>query len=116
MLIQSVGGNMGKDNFVSSIKESELKEGHMKAVRVKGQPILLVRQGGGVFGVFNHCPHMGCSFEGGILRDYIVMCPCHGWKFDVRNGQYTENPQTTLQTYRCRIEKGKIYVEIEKQK
>ena len=28
---------MGKDGFVSSIKESELKEGHMKPVRVKGQ-------------------------------------------------------------------------------
>ena len=107
---------MSEDNFASSIKESELKEGHMKAVQTKGRPILLVRQGGVVFGIFNRCPHMGCTFEGGILSEYIVMCPCHGWKFDVRNGQYTETPQITLQTYRCRIEKGKISIEIEKQK
>jgi nitrite reductase/ring-hydroxylating ferredoxin subunit len=107
---------MSKDNFVSFIKESEIKEGQMKSVRVKGTPILLVRQGGEVFGLFNRCPHMFCSFEGGILRDYLVMCPCHGWKFDIRNGQYQENMQTTLQTYRCKIENGKIYVEIEKHK
>lgn len=60
---------MSKDNFVPSIKESEIKEGQMKAVRVKGRPILLVRQGGEVFGVSNRCPHMGCTFEGGILTD-----------------------------------------------
>lgn len=103
---------MSKENFVPSIKESEIKEGQMKAVRVKGRPILLVRQGGEVFGVSNRCPHMGCTFEGGILRDYLVMCPCHGWKFDVRNGQYQENKETALQTYRCKIENGKINVEI----
>ena len=103
---------MNKTNFVSSIKESELKEGEMKAVRIKGKPILLVRQGGEIFGLSNRCPHMGCTFEGGILRDYLVMCPCHGWKFDVRNGQYTENNLTILTSYRCKVENGKIFVEI----
>jgi len=107
---------MNKDGFVFSIKESELKDGQMKAVRVKGKHILLVRQGGEVFGLSNRCPHMGCTFEGGLLRDYLVMCPCHGWKFDIRNGQYTENAQTTLQTYLCKIENGKIFIEIEKPK
>jgi len=105
---------MSKDNFVPSIKESELKEGHMKPVRVKGRPILLVRQGGEVFGVSNLCPHAGCELQGGILTGYIVMCPCHGWKFDIRNGQYQKNRQTTLVYYRCKIVNGKINVEIKK--
>jgi len=110
------GESMNKDGFESSIKENELKDGQMKAVRVKGQPILLVKVGGEVFGLSNRCPHAGCTFEGGILRDYIVMCPCHGWKFDVRNGQYTENPLTILQTYRCKIMFDTIFIEIEKPK
>jgi 3-phenylpropionate/trans-cinnamate dioxygenase ferredoxin subunit len=107
---------MGKDGFESSIKDSGIPEGHMKAVRVKGRPILLVRVGGEVFGLSNRCPHAGCTFEGGILRDYIVMCPCHGWKFDIRTGEYTENKQTILQTYRCKVEGGKIFIEIKKPK
>ncbi len=107
---------LNKDGYASSIKERELLEGHMKAVRVKGNPILLVRKNSEVFGLFNRCLHMGCSLEGGILTDYILMCPCHGWKYDVRNGQYTENPLTALQTYRCKIEDGKIYVELKKPK
>jgi len=59
---------MGDDGFVASVKECEVGEGQMKAVRVKGKAILLVRQGGEVFGLSNCCPHMGCSFERGILR------------------------------------------------
>lgn len=34
---------MSKTGFVPSIKESELKEGKMKPVRLKDRPILLVR-------------------------------------------------------------------------
>jgi nitrite reductase/ring-hydroxylating ferredoxin subunit len=103
---------MGEENFVSCIKETDLEEGQMKAVRVKGKAILLVRPGGQVFGVSNRCPHMGCSFEKGILRDYMVMCPCHGWKFDVRNGQYELIKEITLESYRCKIQNGKVYVEL----
>jgi len=107
---------MSKTGFVSSIKEGELKEGHMKPVRVKGRPILLVRVSGEVFGVSNLCPHEGCSFERGILTGYLIMCPCHGWKFDVRNGQYQEIPQVKLACYRCKIENGKIHIEIKSKK
>jgi 3-phenylpropionate/trans-cinnamate dioxygenase ferredoxin subunit len=73
---------------------------------------MLVRKGNQIFGVSNRCPHMGCTFEGGILRDYLLMCPCHGWKFDIRNGKYEENEATTIATYRCIIQNGKVYVEI----
>lgn len=105
-------GSISNSNFVPSIKETEIEEGKMKAVRVKGRSILLVRQGGQVFGVSNQCPHMGCSLEGGILSDYLVMCPCHGWKFDIRNGQYVEIKEVTLTCYRCKIENGRIHIEI----
>jgi 3-phenylpropionate/trans-cinnamate dioxygenase ferredoxin subunit len=107
---------MAKDDFVKSIKESELAEGHMKAVRVKGKPVLLTRVNGQVYAVSNLCPHAGCQLQGGILTGYIVMCPCHGWKFDVRNGQHQEIPQIKLESYPCKIDKDKIFVEIQKDK
>jgi 3-phenylpropionate/trans-cinnamate dioxygenase ferredoxin subunit len=101
---------MGKDSFVSCLKEGDLAEGRMKAVRVAGKSILLVRQCGQVFAISNVCPHMGCSLDRGILREYVVMCPCHGWKFDVRTGQYEEIKEIALENYQCKIENGKIYV------
>jgi len=98
--------------FVSSIKDSELGEGEMKAVRLKGKPIMLARVNGEVFGVSNVCPHEGRSFQGGILTGYILMCPWHGWKFDLRSGQYQDIPQVKLECYRCKVENGRIFVEI----
>jgi nitrite reductase/ring-hydroxylating ferredoxin subunit len=97
-----------KTIFVSSLKDADLTEGKMHAVHVKGNPILLVKVNGQVYGVSNRCPHMGCELQSGLLSGYIVMCPCHGWKFDVRTGQYTENPLTALTSYRCKIENGKV--------
>jgi 3-phenylpropionate/trans-cinnamate dioxygenase ferredoxin subunit len=105
---------MGKDGFFATIKDSELGEGKMHAIRVKGNPILLAKVDGRVYGVSNRCPHMGCEFQGGILSGYIVVCPCHGWKFDIRNGEYQENPRTALSTFHCKIEGGQIWVEIPK--
>jgi len=107
---------MSKTGFVPSIKESEIKEGQMKPVRIKGKPILLVKVGGQIYAVSNSCPHEGCQLQGGILTGYQVMCPCHGWKFDIRNGQYQENPQTKLETYQSKTENGKIHIEIRKGK
>jgi 3-phenylpropionate/trans-cinnamate dioxygenase ferredoxin subunit len=103
---------MPKSSFVTSIKETELLEGHMKAVRHKGKPILLARVNGQVYAVSNLCPHAGCQLHGGILNGYVVMCPCHGWKFDVRNGQYQDNAIIKLTSYQCKVENGKIHVNI----
>lgn len=103
---------MPEDHFHPSIKETEIKENQMKPVRLKGKPIMLLRKNNQIFAVSNRCPHEGCSFEGGILRDYLLLCPCHGWKFDIRNGQYEENKAITLETYRCIIQNGKVFVEI----
>jgi nitrite reductase/ring-hydroxylating ferredoxin subunit len=105
---------MSKTFFVPCIKDGELKEGQMKSVHIKGKPILLARVSGEVYGVSNLCPHMGCQLQGGILTGFVVMCPCHGWKFDVRNGQYQEISQIKLECYRCKIEDGKVLVEIQK--
>ena len=103
---------MPENHFHQTIKENDIKDNSMKPIRIKGKPILLVRKDNQIFGVSNRCPHEGCTFEGGILRDYQIMCPCHGWKFDIRSGKYQENEATTLETYRCIIQNGKVYVEI----
>ena len=103
---------MGGLGFVSAIKDSDLAEGKLKAVRIKGKPVLLARVGGVVYGVSNVCPHEGCAFQGGILTGHLLMCPCHGWKFDVRTGEYQKIPTVKLQCYRCKSENGKIFVEI----
>ena len=55
---------------------------------------------------------MGCSLDKGLLREYLIICPCHEWEFDIRTGQYEENKTIELECYKCIIKNGKVYVEI----
>jgi len=101
-----------EDNFIVALDENDLKEDSMRLVKVAGQSILLAKHANQVFGVSNQCPHMGCSLANGKLKEYIVTCPCHGWSFDIRNGQYLTANQIKLTCYECKIENGKIHVKI----
>ena len=100
------------DNFIPALDETELKDGTMKLVNVAGKEILLVRINNEVFGVSHICPCRKCDLSKGKLEGYIITCPCHGWKFDVRTGEYLGTKENLLITYKGKIEKGKIYVEI----
>jgi len=103
---------MSEDSFVPAANENDLKDGSMKLYNVSGRSILLARRGDQVYGVSNRCPHMGCSLSNGRLNEYILTCPCHGWSFDIRNGQYQRSKDITLQTYKCKIQNGKIYISL----
>ena len=103
---------MTEDTFVPAIGEDELKAGTMKLVTVAGRSILLARYGDQFYGVSNRCPHMGCSLANGELKEYIVTCPCHGWRFDIRNGQYQAAKAIKLMTYECKIQDGKIHIKL----
>jgi nitrite reductase/ring-hydroxylating ferredoxin subunit len=100
------------EDFIPSIPEEELPEGSMKLVTAVGRKILLLRRGSEVFGVSNRCPHLGCSLSNGAFKNYSIICPCHSWSFDIRTGQYIEAKQITLRTYNCKIEDGKILIQI----
>jgi nitrite reductase/ring-hydroxylating ferredoxin subunit len=103
---------MTEDDFVLATDEANLQENHMRLVNLAGRSILLTRHGGHVYGLSNRCPHLGCSLSNGTLREFVITCPCHGWSFDIRSGEYLNNKAVTLMTYECKIEKGKIFVRL----
>jgi nitrite reductase/ring-hydroxylating ferredoxin subunit len=102
---------MGSD-YIPIIKVDDLREDTVKQVTVVGRSVLLIRHSDQVYGVASRCPHMGCSLATGELKGYLLTCPCHGWSFDVRNGQYQSNKAIVLMTYECKIEDGQVYVKV----
>ena len=101
------------DNFFPALEEKDLQEGTMKLVRVEGSPVLLIKQSGQIFAIDNRCPHMGCSFSDGALDGLVIVCPCHDWRFDLKTGEYEDNPSIKLITFEWKIESGKIWVKVE---
>jgi nitrite reductase/ring-hydroxylating ferredoxin subunit len=94
--------------WVPVLDASELKEGAFKLVDAEGSPVLLVKVSGQIFAIDNRCPHMSCGFSGGSLDGYVIICPCHDWRFDLRTGEYEEIKEMTLVKYEWKIDSGKI--------
>ncbi len=62
-------------------------EGGMKSVSADGLSLLVGRaEGGALFAVDDRCPHEGYPLRQGVLKDCVLTCAWHNWKFDVRDG------------------------------
>lgn len=99
--------------FVPVLDEKELAEGSMKLVDAEGVPVLLVKVRGEIFAIDNRCPHMSCGFSGGSLDGYVIICPCHDWRFNLKTGEYEEEKDMKLVKFEWKIESGKIWVKTE---
>jgi len=91
---------------------SKLAEGKPSAVFPLGLPVLLILRGAEVFALENRCAHMGCPLAAGKLDGNILQCPCHDWRFDIRDGKFIDAPELAVKTYAAEIQDGKIFLRI----
>jgi len=97
----------------TAIAEAELVEGQMKRVEVKGQPVLLLKQGDQIYATSATCTHVGGPLDEGELEGTCVTCPWHGSQFDVRNGDVLRGPATAqLHAYETRVTDGNVQVRV----
>ena len=54
---------------------------------VAGRKIVIGRVKDGYFAVDDMCPHAGASLGFGTLEGNGLVCPLHGWEFDVFSGK-----------------------------
>lgn len=92
-----------------------LKEGTGTTVFVPGRkkPVAVFRCQGAFFAVADECTHAGAPLSESRVVDYIITCPMHGAKFDVRTGEGI-GPQAyaPLRVFPARTAGGKVQVEI----
>lgn len=82
----------------------------MHAVYPKGVAMLLVTRGDELYAVANRCAHMACPLAAGRLDGYVLECPCHDWRFDVRDGSLLEAPEIALQTFPVKVEGDDVFI------
>jgi nitrite reductase/ring-hydroxylating ferredoxin subunit len=55
------------------------------------------------------CAHRNTALSGGLVRDGILTCPGHFWRYDLRTGQCINRPDRVA-SYQCRVADGWVDV------
>jgi nitrite reductase (NADH) small subunit len=60
----------------------------------------------------NVCPHRGGPLGQGVIEGNKVVCPWHGWEWDVKTGEAVQDSKMKVAVYPMKIENGDVMVEI----
>jgi len=91
----------------------EIPVGRGKSVEVDGIPIAVFNAGSGQYQALSGaCPHEGGPLADGALLGDSVVCPWHGFDFDVRTGACDVAPDLSVSVYPVRVAESDILVEL----
>lgn len=91
----------------------EVPEGGLRAVELKGQPLLLARRGGQVTCFENRCAHLGLPLDGGEVKEGVLTCPHHGFRYDLVTGECLTAPTVQLTARPVRLSGARVHVRLE---
>lgn len=75
--------------------------GEARVFRVEGHDIAVFRlRSGELFAATAACPHRGGPLADGLIGGRSVICPLHGFLFDLRSGEPIGRDCAHLETYR----------------
>lgn len=108
---------MKEKKFYRICKVNELREdeGRRFIVPASDNPddeveIAVFKVEGNIYALSNICPHQHTALiYDGFIEDGCVVCPAHGWKFELKTGNQPTG-RKGLDVYPVKIEKGEILV------
>jgi nitrite reductase/ring-hydroxylating ferredoxin subunit len=91
---------------------AEFADGTVREARVGERSLAIGRVDGELFCVDDWCPHAGGSLAQGMIDDGFLVCPLHGFAYDVRTGRCEDDP-TPVAIFPIRERDGEVEVEVE---
>ena len=58
----------------------------------------------------NECLHQGSPLAGGLVKDGVITCPLHFWRYEAETGAKCGEPGLRLESYPVRVESGAVLV------
>lgn len=94
-------------------KDSDIKEGRLKGLKVDGRTFIVGRYKGQLFAMDGKCSHFGFDLSYGTIKDGVVVCPAHGAEFDLTTGKKMVHPGAKdMRVYTVSVEGDDVYIEI----
>ena len=97
--------------YVTVARKGEILPGGVKVVRIGDQEIAVFNLAGVYHAMDDICTHDGGPLAEGIIEEYVIECPRHGARFDIRTGAVLGMPATApVTTYPVRVDGDEIQV------
>jgi nitrite reductase/ring-hydroxylating ferredoxin subunit len=100
-------------NYQKIANVSDLKPGNAMTVELNGEAIALYNIDGDYYATANTCPHKGGPLGDGSIEQDVVVCPWHGWKFNVKTGISPVASTVKIKTYSVKVEGEDILIEVD---
>jgi nitrite reductase/ring-hydroxylating ferredoxin subunit/ferredoxin-thioredoxin reductase catalytic subunit len=89
----------------------DLAENTARHVKIGKNDIAVVRVGDDVYALSNVCRHAFAPLADGFVDGPVLVCPWHGWRYDVRDGA-TDHPNADVRTYSTAVREGEVLVTV----
>ncbi len=100
------------NEFIKVAEVADLQPGEGKTVMAGDRELALFNVAGKFHCIDNVCPHRDGSLGGGVLNDKVVICPLHGWRFDVTTGQSPVIPSAKVEAFEVVVTGNDVKVKI----
>lgn len=98
--------------FVKVGEVGSVPEGEGILVEAEGKSIAIFRSDGIYYATENNCTHRGGPLCEGLLEGTNVICPWHGWEFDVATGDCLTNPKSRIDVYPLKVDGNDLLVDV----
>jgi nitrite reductase/ring-hydroxylating ferredoxin subunit len=97
--------------WVRAAAVDDIKDGGAKSFAYLDKRIALFRTRRGVFACDNRCPHQGYALVRGDVKDGVLTCAWHNWKFELGTG-ICQHGGENIRTYPVQIRDGQVFIDI----
>jgi nitrite reductase/ring-hydroxylating ferredoxin subunit len=99
-------------NFVKVCKTNDVQAGCGKSIDINGKPVAVFNVEGNFYAINDTCAHRGGPLGEGELDGKTVICPWHGWRYDVTTGANELVPDLPTQKYEVKVEGDDVLVDL----
>jgi nitrite reductase/ring-hydroxylating ferredoxin subunit len=93
---------------------ADVVDGELRAFAVPGVtwPVIVTRVGGELVACPGVCPHEDVALADGELDGGAIVCPGHGYAFDLRTGRCPHDPGLELRRYAITLAGDELFVDL----
>jgi nitrite reductase (NADH) small subunit len=91
---------------------SEIPEGERKIIQVEGLSIGVFHHKGAWIALRNSCLHRGGPVCTGALNGEILICPWHGYQYNLLDGKLLADPSAALEKYQVEVRDDQVFLHV----